>query len=744
MPSQVDAPVTRRVTRAQNANAHPGQIVLDANRAAAQELNPSQRRPRKMKATVSEPQESPQEKAARMQRIAHQVAQVELKMQEAETQQAERPKGVRPQPRRKVKKVAISEDIEMDEADDVHGMDLLADVATARIEAYSADENIVGQTKKTAKPSKMLLRDAIKNARAELGSASTPCDDQLSVDSRAAVKKGNGTLTTTQKKLLASATRNCVSSIQQLFKPSTPRVSGVHPPPSTVPLNSRTSKASTVDSTPSKLQKVLKKNPDVPTDVFIGGFDDDLDDSEEREAALVDQRKGKKVVKKMIEIVMPSESDSEEIDSPISTSVQSMQLPSQALKSSSFRGRVVSTTQKRKAEELDVPETEGEGSSESDSDVQIMEDHMELDMPAVKLERPLRTTTSTAVTVVTTAVPPSKKVKTEPLELEDTIPSEQISSSSTVQGGRKGRKKFCNTDLPFPPSDPRWLKDFMNTLILWAGSQGGWEIDRHALISSAQIIFDAVFPEIEYEIEFGCPVYAVFTQRLSEWRSNIGSTAIALMTDFCSRSKEVDPEDPDTTPKKPKDIAKQLLAKCCFVYQDPNNPTKETAYFSTFVLQMLAKTHLSAISEAVDIPELETQELALGSRMEGVIMLCVISLERALKFIKDETINVDELLTHLGSSGKLDFKLPKVLNPDTGKVTNRPFQFQEGNWKNETKSYLNSLGKKGELFIQAIVAAAAALLDSKSGSTADGGEANDVQVEIAHSTLSADTHFIAI
>jgi hypothetical protein len=100
-------------------------------------------------------------------------------------------------------------------------------------------------------------------------------------------------------------------------------------------------------------------------------------------------------------------------------------------------------------------------------------------------------------------------------------------------------------------------------------------------------------------------------QRLSEWRSNIGSTALAIVVDFCSRIKDA-PNDL---------VAKQLLKDCAFVYEDPDNISRETAYLSAFVLQMIASTHLSA-----SVPALNTDELALGKGMDGVIVLCIVAM----------------------------------------------------------------------------------------------------------------------
>jgi hypothetical protein len=105
-------------------------------------------------------------------------------------------------------------------------------------------------------------------------------------------------------------------------------------------------------------------------------------------------------------------------------------------------------------------------------------------------------------------------------------------------------------------------------------------------------------------------------QWLSEWRSNIGSTALVIVVDFCSCIKDA-PNDL---------VAKQLLKDCAFVYEDPDNILWETAYLSVFVLQMITSTHLSAIVDHASIPTLNTNELTLGKGMDGVIVLCIVAM----------------------------------------------------------------------------------------------------------------------
>jgi hypothetical protein len=137
-------------------------------------------------------------------------------------------------------------------------------------------------------------------------------------------------------------------------------------------------------------------------------------------------------------------------------------------------------------------------------------------------------------------------------------------------------------------------------------------------------------------------------QRLSEWRSNIDSTALVIIVIFCSHIKDA-PNDL---------IAKQLLKDCTFVYEDLDNILWETAYLSAFVLQMIASTHLSAIVDHASVPALNTDELALGKGMDGVIVLCVIAVSvffNHVSFLIVSSLNMPSSLLKTASSMLMKF-----------------------------------------------------------------------------------------
>lgn len=99
-----------------------------------------------------------------------------------------------------------------------------------------------------------------------------------------------------------------------------------------------------------------------------------------------------------------------------------------------------------------------------------------------------------------------------------------------------------------------------------------------------------------------------------------------------------------------------------------------------------------------------------------------------MKFIKDGTIDVEQVLTDMAENpeGKMKFTLPKVLNRATGRETTGPFMFSAANWGGDTASYQESIIKKGAAFISDTVAAVYCMKgQSGNNSSSTGGDAEE-------------------
>ncbi|KAG2054281.1 hypothetical protein BDR06DRAFT_1007953 [Suillus hirtellus] len=209
--------------------------------------------------------------------------------------------------------------------------------------------------------------------------------------------------------------------------------------------------------------------------------------------------------------------------------------------------------------------------------VDAFDNTMEIDLPdksdlmyEVKPGKPPRTTSSTSV--MTTDVKPAltKKAKVESLKV--------------------------STSLHATPAKPKEHSQ-----------ESLWSIPDETLLTHIQIAFQAVYPELNLVIVQNGAVFSLTVQWLSEWRSNFGSTAIAIIFDFLISNNDCDPEV----------LAGLLLKNFTFIFKDMDKCKPDGAFHSAFMLQLLGKVHISTINGHATIPALKTKDLATKG-MAGV------------------------------------------------------------------------------------------------------------------------------
>ncbi|KAG1751266.1 uncharacterized protein EDB91DRAFT_595426, partial [Suillus paluster] len=194
-------------------------------------------------------------------------------------------------------------------------------------------------------------------------------------------------------------------------------------------------------------------------------------------------------------------------------------------------------------------------------------------------------------------------------------------------------------------------------------------------------------------------VFGVTNQRLSEWRSNFGSTAIAIIIDFMARNDDTSPGE----------LAEYLLSDYAFLYEDPEVIDKTKTFQSPFMLQLIATGHFHATSGHADVPALNTDALVVNG-IDGVIGMCAAALERALRLINDNIIKVEDVLAAPPALRKLMLKTPKMLNKATGKETWTACAFSVNNWGSATNSFSKSARTKGKTLTKDITSMAQKLL----------------------------------
>ncbi|KAF9237765.1 hypothetical protein BU15DRAFT_75757 [Melanogaster broomeanus] len=531
----------------------------------------------------------------------------------------------------------------------------------------------------------------------------------------------------------------------QSQKPSvTPTHSSLHgtsarPPPSSI--FSAFSRSTAATSLPDPGPTASSKDG-----LLVGGYADEdlLNDSQEYGTAMRSQGKGKQLMKTNLQIVTPRPTD---------------RIPDKALALST--GAL-----KRKGfpkEALSVSETDSE---QSESDVEVVESNgMDVDPDLcdahpirIKQEPQSRVVSmilddgvassrnatakapakthrrTTSSSVLTTAVefPPAKKVKKETLPIilvpdSEESDSDDIPSGTAVQAPRvaasaywtekvmKARSGYRNTDLPPACQEHRrWSKVFLPTVLLWCGHQPDvWKLTDADIILPALIeIFTVVYPDVRYKVTAEGSVFRVVTQRVNEWRSNFGSTALAIMNDFFSRNKDIDT----------KELATSLLQKCTFVYGNLDQPVKSEAFQSPFILQLLATVHIHNTVGHANVPNLDTERIAMCG-ITGALAASTAAIERALICIRDGIFVIKDILAEASTQWSLKHvkvKTPKSLNLATGKESRTEHAFSSANWQASTLSYVRSISARDDNDLQPIVSMAQAVLKKQNPDSTDG------------------------
>lgn len=423
----------------------------------------------------------------------------------------------------------------------------------------------------------------------------------------------------------------------------------------------------------------------VPDDPLTGAFGDEIGDSLEYEATCAGEKQGKGKPKVVSIFAEPQE--------PTAPFMQAPNLKS-------F---------KRKANEIlvldEVSEAES-GVSDWSMEVEGIDnsimgaDEPSQPKPVVKKKKVSRTTTSVSVTTAIddTQPPAQKKAKIEAsatpvgsifakLKCRQNVPVD------TTPEHMKARDAYRTVDLPAAmQADQRWTKKYLPTILLWAGSYKDiWVIPDDVLLHHAQLIFDAVYKDLNIVLVHNGVVHSLTARRISEWRSNFGSTAIAIIMDFMTRNSDCAPSD----------LATSLVHDWIFVYEDPDSPSPLTAYRSPFILQLLGRAHFNVIKGYVKVPAFDMHDL-VTSGMPRVLALSTVAIEHALVLFKNKQLKVQDVLSS-ASRSKVAIKLPKIINKLTGKDTNVPFLFSATLWSKPTKGFIKSILNKPAGYVEATI-----------------------------------------
>ncbi|KAG1866712.1 hypothetical protein F4604DRAFT_1927999 [Suillus subluteus] len=570
MPSQPAATPVAHCTRPTNANVHPGAILLQAKKSRRTSEQVSAARDEKVAQAAAQ--------AAAIEAGAKCVAGIELEMEAKQMETLTRKaKGIRPclTPYKSKKAVKGA----LDDKDEVP-MDI-----------NDGEVNQDSYSKVKKKVTKVSMKDAVNQAHNHLKATVDGRDKAARVD----IKKGN--LLGTAKKpefALTNKVENWVSGVRvntsiKSQDPSHVTHTSASPLPSTI-FSHLTGSSRT---THSVLLADIPKGPleaHVPGGALVGGFSDGEDGDNELERLAthgITAKEGRLAA--AVTVTLTVDNSDEEFEVPAEFRAPFTQLSPK----SPSKAATASILKRKASEGLDlVSGSEIEDFSDNafdntmDIDVEdYQKDKTKLEKPKpkfektkTKLEKPPRTTTSTSVITVDTKTTTTKKAKVESLltSLGDTLAAKEQQSATvnTLHSNLKPRAQYRNTDLPEQvQADHHWAKKFLLTMMLWAGSQESlWSIPDATLLTHIQIAFKVVYPEVNIAVVLNGAIFSLTVQRLSEWQSNFGSTAIVIIIDFLTSNQECDSQV----------LAGLLLKNFAFIFEDMDGCDPASAFLLCF------------------------------------------------------------------------------------------------------------------------------------------------------------------
>jgi hypothetical protein len=104
--------------------------------------------------------------------------------------------------------------------------------------------------------------------------------------------------------------------------------------------------------------------------------------------------------------------------------------------------------------------------------------------------------------------PVAKGKKTSSTDITDGMISITLRIETDIDTHQMVKPLVLTQNLPVP-ADSKWVKAFLSTALLWAGSQANpWEISESLMADALQEIFDVVYPDVKYKVNPNGAVFA--------------------------------------------------------------------------------------------------------------------------------------------------------------------------------------------------------------------------------------------
>ncbi|TDL13741.1 hypothetical protein BD410DRAFT_846661 [Rickenella mellea] len=311
----------------------------------------------------------------------------------------------------------------------------------------------------------------------------------------------------------------------------------------------------------------------------------------------------------------------------------------------------------------------------------------------------------------------------------------QDETEAPEQESKRGRKVWSNKDLPSLFQETLtsiWRPKYITSIYVFAGSHTDpWATKEAALVKASQDCLDKIYGNHGEKVVMEGPTFFITNQRVMEWRSGFGSTALEVVDLYFA---EEGVNDRDLRKEASTGALKNLRFLYSFAEGD-NESVYRGLFRSEIYLRTLAH-HVSAIHGHVCIPALGTEE---ALRPRTAMALAATAVERAFTFWTNDDIEwvkmIDgtkkrEVQTQL-ANGTLYTHMKPTLIPVNKRKTEISLAF-DSTWKDTTTEYMNSVGNLEDRTVVKIMDAAAkfAKLGRSSASRAGGANGDGVSDDV--------------
>ncbi|KAI0364596.1 hypothetical protein BV20DRAFT_983097 [Pilatotrama ljubarskyi] len=260
--------------------------------------------------------------------------------------------------------------------------------------------------------------------------------------------------------------------------------------------------------------------------------------------------------------------------------------------------------------------------------------------------------------------------------------------ASKAKGG-KPRSTPKNSDIPAAAHEQNaWKAKFIPTFLKAIGTRSDpWALNDREMIKLLQAIWDALYGDrLPYVITANDSVHALASQRMYEWRSAFGSSAMRTFESFFNAMVD---DFPDRASRR--EFCDRIVPGGRIFFADPEGDSKEGLYRSPFLINSIS-AHIDAIQGAIVVPNLYKSPIdeypygAIGLAAAAALRVASLWRLRRIKYNK---------------AGQPVVK--KALNPATGKRTTTDVAFSSNNFRMRTLELISGARKLSPAELDGIV-----------------------------------------